>query len=131
MGFRPRFRSATVADAANAYFFQRQTDVFLAAITPRPDPSMVAYTIFGKSSPYNGGRQEIPEMEEALSASRVGASQDERKLGLSRVQRIACEQAVFVPLAFDVNIAAMNKSLTGFQPNLMGRPRYERVGPAA
>lgn len=130
VGFRPRFRSATVADAANAFFFQRQTDTFLAAITPRPDPSMVVYTIFGKSSPYNGGRQEIAGMEEALSASRVGATQQERKVGLSRVQRIACEQAVFLPLAFDVNITAVSKGFTGFQPNLMGRPRYERVSAA-
>ncbi|HWS75540.1 MAG TPA: ABC transporter substrate-binding protein [Quisquiliibacterium sp.] len=127
VGFRPKFRSAAVADASNAFFFQRQIDMFIAAITPRPDPSMVVYTIFGKSSPYNGGRQEIPGMEEALAASRVGATQAERKVGLSRVQRIACEQAVFVPLAFDVSITAVGKKFTGFEPNLMGRPRYERV----
>lgn len=128
VGFRPRFRSAAVADASTAFFFQRQVDTFLAAITPRPDPSMVVYTIFGKSSPYNGGRQEIPGMEEALAASRVGATQQERKVGLSRVQRIACEQAVFLPLAFDVSITAVSKGFTGYEPNLMGRPRYERVG---
>jgi peptide/nickel transport system permease protein/peptide/nickel transport system substrate-binding protein len=60
-------------------------------------------------------------------ASRTGATPEERKVGLSRVQRIALEQAVFVPLMFDANVSAVSKKFTGFEPNVMGRPRYERV----
>ena len=130
VGFKPKFRTASVAEASSAFFFQRQVDMFVAAITPRPDPSMAPYTIFGKSSPYNGGRQEIPGMEAALAASRTGATPAERKLGLSRVQRIALEQAVFVPLMFDASVIAVAKKFTGFEPNLMARPRYERVAAA-
>lgn len=127
VGFRPKFRTASVAEASSAFFFKREVDMFVAAITPRPDPSMAPTTIFGKISPYNGGRQEIPGMEEALVASRTGATPEERKVGLSRVQRIALEQAVFVPLMFDANVSAVSKKFTGFEPNVMGRPRYERV----
>jgi len=127
VGFRPKMRAASVVEGSTSFFFQRQVDMFIAAITPRPDPSMVPYTIFGKASPYNGGRQEIPGMEEALQASRAGATPSHRKANLSRVQRIALEQAVFVPLAFDMNVTAMSRKFTGFEPNMMGRPRYERV----
>ena len=88
---------------------------------------MVPYTIFGKTSPYNGGRQEIPGMEEALAASRVGATQEARQAALAKVQRIAAEHAVYVPLAFDPNVVAMNKRVQGFIPNLLGRPRFENV----
>ena len=127
VGIKAKMRSASVAEASGAFFFQRQVDMFLAAITPRPDPSMVPYTIFGKSSPYNGGHLEIAGMEEALASSRGGTTQTQRKAMLSRVQRIALEQAVFVPLMFDVNVTAISKKFEGFEPNLMGRPRYERV----
>ncbi|MGV2981494.1 ABC transporter substrate-binding protein [Camelimonas sp. ID_303_24] len=127
VGINAKLRAATVAEASTAFFFQRAVDSFIAAITSRPDPSMVPYTIFGKTSPYNGGRQEIPGMEEALAASRVGATQEARQAALAKVQRIAAEHAVYVPLAFDPNVVAMNKRVQGFIPNLLGRPRFENV----
>lgn len=130
VGFDPQLRTASVAEGSAMFFFQRKVDTFIAAITSRPDPSMVPYTIFGKSSPYNGGRKEIPGMEEALAESRNGSSNEVRKTGLSKVQRIACEQAVYVPLVFDANVTAMSKKLTGFEPNMLGRPRYESVSMA-
>lgn len=127
VGINAKLRAATVAEASNAFFFQRSVDSFIAAITARPDPSMVPYIIFGKTSPYNGGRQEIPGMEAALAESRVGATQELRKAALAKVQRIAAEQAVYIPLAFDPNVVAMNKKVEGFTPNLLGRPRFETV----
>ena len=127
VGFKAKMRSGAVAAASDAFFFQRQVDVFLAAITPRPDPSMVPGTLFGKTSPYNGGHLEIAGMEAALTASRSGTTQAERKLALSKVQRIAIEEAVFVPLLFDVSVIAVGKKFTGFEPNLLGRPRFEQM----
>jgi peptide/nickel transport system permease protein/peptide/nickel transport system substrate-binding protein len=131
VGIKAQMRTASVPEASSAFFFQRQIDTFVAAITSRPDPSMGLYTLFGKSSPYNGGRQEIPGMEAALAESRMGATQEQRKVGLSKVQRIALDQALFVPLVFDVSITAVSKKFDGFQPNLFGRPRFETVGVAA
>lgn len=126
-GINTKLRTATVAEASTAFFFQRAVQSFIAAITSRPDPSMVPYIIFGKSSPYNGGRQEIPGMEAALAESRVGADQAARKAALAKVQRIAAEQAVYIPLAFDPNVTAMQQTVKGFVPNLLGRPRFETV----
>ena len=128
VGIKPTMRAASVAEASAGFFFQRQFQTYMGAITARPDPSMLCFTLFGKDSPYNGGRQEIPGMESALTGSRVGSSQLERKARLSLVQRIVVEGAYFIPLLFDANIVAVSNSFTGFQPNLMGRPRFERVG---
>jgi ABC-type transport system substrate-binding protein len=127
VGIKPTLRSASVSEASQAFFFQRSVQSYLGAITARPDPSMVSFTLFGKDSPYNGGRQEIPGMEAALAASRIGATQIERKARLSQVQRIVVEGAYFVPLLFDASIVAVSKGFDGFQPNLMGRPRFERI----
>ena len=66
-------------------------------------------------------------MEAALAESRAGTTQEMRKEALSKVQRIACEQAVFIPLLFEVSVIGVSKKFTGFQPNLFGRPRYETV----
>ncbi|TXL74425.1 peptide ABC transporter [Vineibacter terrae] len=130
VGINPKIHNASVPEASQAFFFNRTVNSMLAAITARPDPSMAPYTIFGKDSPYNGGHQEIPGMEAALAASRVGATPAARKEALSKVQRIALEQAVFVPLAFDVSIIALSNKYAGFQPNLLGRPRYEEIAAA-
>lgn len=127
VGINAKLRTATVAEASTAFFFQRAANSFIAAITSRPDPSMVPYIIFGKSSPYNGGREEIPGMEAALAESRVGVNQAARKIALAKVQRIAAEQAVYIPLAFDPNVVVMSKKVEGFIPNLLGRPRFETV----
>ena len=62
-----------------------------------------------------------------MAESRSGTSQEQRKLALGKVQRIACEQAVFIPLLLEVSVIGMSKKFTGFQPNLFGRPRYENV----
>ncbi|MFO1080030.1 MAG: ABC transporter substrate-binding protein [Reyranellaceae bacterium] len=130
VGIKAKMRGAAVAEASASFFGQRTTDMFLAALTSRPDPSMGCYILFNKDSFYNGGHQEIPGMEAALAESRAGATQELRKAALSKVQRIACEQAVFLPLVFDASVIGVSKKFTGFQPNIFGRPRYETLAPA-
>ena len=127
VGITAKMRGATVAEASGLFFQQRQVDMFIAAITPRPDPVMAPAILFGKGSFYNGGKQEIPGMEAALAAARSGTTLAQRKEALSQVQRIAIEQAVFVPLMFDVSVIAVSRRFDGFEPNLMARPKYERV----
>ena len=130
VGIKANVTTTTVAEGSQKFFFDKSVNSFFAAITARPDPSMVPNIIFGKDSSYNGGRQAIPGMDEAIAASRTGTTQEERKAALSRVQRIALEQAVFVPLLFEVYIVGVSDRFTGYRPNLLGRPRYEHVEPA-
>jgi peptide/nickel transport system permease protein/peptide/nickel transport system substrate-binding protein len=130
VGIKVRMRSTPTAEASSAFFAQHSYDMFLAALTSRPDPSRGGYILFSKGSFYTGGHKEIPGMEAALAESRSGGTQEQRKAGLSKVQRIACEQAVFVPLMFDVSVIAVSKKFSGFQPNLFGRPRFETVAVA-
>jgi peptide/nickel transport system permease protein/peptide/nickel transport system substrate-binding protein len=130
VGINPKFQNMTVPEGSQTFFFNRKVDSLLAAIPARPDVSIAPYTIFAKGSPYNGGHQEIPGMEAALAATRTGATPAARKLALSQVQRIALEQAVFVPLAFDVSIIALSNKFQGFQPNLLDLPRFDEVAAA-
>ncbi|MFO1162544.1 MAG: ABC transporter substrate-binding protein [Reyranellaceae bacterium] len=127
VGIKVRVRTTSTPEASSAFFGQRSTDFFLAALTARPDPSMGCYILFSKDSFYNGGHQEIPGMEAALAESRSGTTLEQRKAALGKVQRIACEQAVFIPLLLEVSVVGVSKKFTGFQPNLFGRPRYENV----
>ncbi|MDF2231725.1 ABC transporter substrate-binding protein [Albimonas sp. CAU 1670] len=130
VGIKAKVTTTTVAEGSQKFFFEKSVNSFFAAITARPDPSMVPNIIFGKDSSYNGGRQAIPGMDDAIAASRVGTTQEARKQALSQVQRIALEQAVFVPLLFEVYIVGVSDRFTGWRPNLLGRPRYEHVAPA-
>jgi peptide/nickel transport system permease protein/peptide/nickel transport system substrate-binding protein len=130
VGIKSKMRSATVPEASASFFGQRATDMFLAALTSRPDPSMGCFILFDKASFYNGGHQEIAGMQAALAESRSGTTQEQRKAALSKVQRIACEQALFLPLVFDASVIGVAKKFTGFQPNIFGRPRYETLAAA-
>ena len=44
-----------------------------------------------------------------------------------KVQRIIMENAFVCPLAFQVELVAMNKRVRDYKPNLLGKPKYDDV----
>jgi hypothetical protein len=43
------------------------------------------------------------------------------------VQRLVLENALFCPIMLDVQMVVHNKSLSGYRPNLIGKPKFEGV----
>lgn len=129
VGIRLRFTNGTPAEIAGQFFGQeKKFDLLLASFTGRPDPAMGYGVLYSPNSYYNAGRVEIsPRVTELLGKSRASEDISERKALLSELQRIVMEEAMVIPLAFDSEMTAISERVHGYQPNLLGKPRYENV----
>lgn len=128
VGIRIRYTNGTVAETSATFNTERKADVFLSAWTGRPDPSLTYQLMFGEGAYYNSSRiAAVPEMAEALAATRATEDIDARKKAISRVQRIVTENALVIPLAFQFELDAVRQPVKGFRPNLLGKPKFEDV----
>ncbi len=128
-GINLRFFSGPIPEISAAYFgAEKKGAGLLAAWTGRPDPSMSYALMYGKNAYFNAGRADVPAgLDDAIKASRATEDLAIRKRELAKVQRIVMEHALVVPLAFQFELNAMNKKVMGYQPNLLGKPKYENV----
>ena len=66
-------------------------------------------------------------MPEALRLTRLSENLDERKKAFAKVQRLVMENALVCPLAFQFELDAHAAKVKGYQPNLLGKPKYEGI----
>jgi len=132
VGIRCKFTTGTVPDISGQYFgSEKKFDILLSAWTGRPDPSMTYALMYADDAYYNAGRAKTtPEISALLVQSREKQSLDERRAIFSRLQRLVMEGAYCVPLAFRFEVDAMGPKIKGYQPNLLGKPRYLDIAPA-
>ena len=133
VGVRCRFVNGPVADVTNRFMGpERFGDAFLSYWTGRPDPTLTYALLYSESSFYNAGRTAPPEgFLEALQASRESEATEDRAKALAEVQRIAMEHALSVPIAVAYEVDAAAQSVIGYQPNLLGKPKFRGVSLAA
>ena len=128
VGIRLRFSNGSVADSSARYFAQRTGDGLLASWTGRPDASLSYSLMFGKNAYFNPSRLEGgPGMDAALAATRSTSDQEKRKAAFSVVQRMVHDQALYAPLIFQAQYSAFTKRVHGFEPNLLGKARFDTV----
>jgi ABC-type transport system substrate-binding protein len=127
-GIRAHFTNGIVPNTTTQFFIEKQHDAYLSAWTGRPDPSLTYQLMFGKDSFYNSGRADpVPGLAEALLATRESADIPARKAAFARLQRLVTENALVVPLLFQLEMDAHTTKVKGYQPNLLGKPKFENV----
>jgi len=129
VGIKAKFTTGTIPDISGQFFgAEKKFDALLSAWTGRPDPSMSYALMYGKEAYFNAGRAEVsPDLAALLQESREKSSIEERKISLSKIQRILVEGAFSAPLAFQFEIAATGARVKGFRPNLLGKPKFNDV----
>lgn len=128
-GIRLKFQQYAVADATAQFFgADKKGDAYLAAWTGRPDPSLTTQLMFAKESYFNAGKEDpAPGRAEAqLETSAVEAIAD-RKKAFAKLQRIVAENSLFVPLVVQYDLQVLADKVQGYQPNLLGKPKFENV----
>ena len=124
-GFRLKFENNALA---TSMFSEGKGHAYLAAFTGRPDPSQSYQTVFAKDSFLNPGKVDpAPGRAEAQVQSQAVESLAERKVALAKLQRIVAENALFVPIVVQYDVQAMSEKVQGYQPNLLGKPKFENV----
>ena len=114
-------------ETAGQFFGKQEGDMHLSFWTGRPDPSLTYDLLFAEGSFFNAGRGATPGMAALLSEAQSGATQESRKTAFVKVQRAALENALFCPIMFDVQMVVHTNRLKGYQPNLIGKPKFEGV----
>jgi peptide/nickel transport system substrate-binding protein len=127
-GIRLKWQTGSIPEMSAAFFSDKKCEGLLAAWTGRPDPSLTYSLQFLEGAYYNAGRKEYsPELTAALLETRASEDIEMRKAAFSKVQKIVCDAALVVPLAFQLELDALAGKVKGYKPNLLGKPRYDGV----
>jgi peptide/nickel transport system substrate-binding protein len=127
VGIRVNLQGFSVNDAIKSFFTDKKGDALLILWGGRPDPTMTFRDLFSKDSFYNPAHTEPDGYGEALATTEASRDSGVRAKLLSRVQHMASDSALMVPLVFDSQYAVYAKKVKGYEPNLFGRPRYDNV----
>lgn len=128
-GIRLKFITGTIPEISGQFFgTEKKFDMLLSAWTGRPDPSMTYSLMYSKDAYFNAGRVDTgKELADLLAESRVAERIESRTLIFRRLQRNVMENALVAPLAFQYELVAASKKAKGYQPNLLGKPKYEFI----
>jgi peptide/nickel transport system permease protein/peptide/nickel transport system substrate-binding protein len=82
---------------------------------------------FDKGAYYNAGREADPELVKLIQQSRESEDLKERAEVFAKIQRFIMENALSAPLAFQYELDALGAKVKGYEPNLLGKPKYENI----
>ncbi|KFI28322.1 peptide ABC transporter [Haematobacter massiliensis] len=125
VGIRGRFANAPIPETDSRWWGERQGEAYFSVWTGRPDPTNIYTILYGETSYYNPSRLKPPEgFMEAIAESRATDDQAARAKALSKAQVLAMDFALNVPIAFRYQMDAVNRSVSDFGPNLLGKPKF-------
>jgi ABC-type transport system substrate-binding protein len=124
---RLKITTGSGVDTAGQFFGKQEGDMHLSFWTGRPDPWQTYALLFAEGSFFNAGRGATAGLASLLTEAQTGSSLEARKAAFSKVQRLVLENALFCPIMLDVQMVVHNKSLSGYRPNLIGKPKFEGV----
>ncbi len=128
IGIQVELQAMELTAAVSNYFTEKKVPAFLSLWTGRPDPQMTINNLFGNDSFYNAGKYSTPEIEQLIYQAASSYEQDERALLYGEIsQKAVVEEAIIIPLYFQPTTSAMNQSLKGFEPNLLGKPIFSTL----
>lgn len=125
IGIEVELQAMELNAAVSNYFSEKEASTLLASWTGRPDPQMTINYLFSNESFYNVGSNSTDEIEDLIAEAAVTYDQKERaKLSSEISRKTVLEEAIMVPLFFEPQASALNKSLKGYESNMLGKPIF-------
>jgi len=114
---------------ANATFLaDKKGDMYLVAWPGKPDMTQTYNLVFSKSSFYNpAGITPVENIEQLVDATRMSEDVGERKAAFAKLINAEREAALFAPICSEQLVYAMRTKVKGFEPNLLGKPKFDGV----
>jgi peptide/nickel transport system substrate-binding protein len=84
--------------------------------------------MFGGEGFSNPGRHTTPEVQEAIDATQVVQSDEDRTAALKAASAAVVEAALDVPLYFPITPSVFTDRVIGWQTWLSGKPEFRYVG---
>ena len=123
----------TLVTGSNADMFQRfmvrgEGDAMMVNWTGRPDPAQGFLFVYGEQGANNAGKvAPPPELAAAIAKAQAGVTQEERKPAFAQAERIMLEHALSCEVAFVPAIEVHRPNVGGYEPNLLGKPKFNRL----
>src|SRR5262249_33123866 len=105
----------------------KQFPMFSSAWTGRPDPGLSYELMFRGDSYFNVGKAELPGLKEAMAAVAAAETQQAQTAAIRDVAAIVAGEAPYIPVFFQIDDAAYHANVRGYQPNLLGKPKFLSV----
>ena len=127
VGLSVTLKPRELVQSTTEYFDEHRDPALLSAWTGRPDPAQTYAQLLAESGYYNAGSVAPPGLEDAVEESNTHTDNDERAVSLMEAGRLDREFSTFVPLVFEDTIVAYANHVDGYQPNLLGKPKFTTV----
>ncbi|GAA4510781.1 ABC transporter substrate-binding protein [Brevibacterium yomogidense] len=127
VGLSVTMKPRELVQSTTEYFDEHRDPALLSAWTGRPDPAQTYAQLLAESGYYNAGSVPPPGLEEAVNESNEYTDNDARAESLKEAGRLDREFSTFVPLVFEDAIVAYANHVQGYEPNLLGKPKFTNV----
>jgi ABC-type transport system substrate-binding protein len=124
--------NVTIQQAEAGTFFSdidqgRYQMFFLGWIMDYPDPEDILDILFYSKSRQNGARYQNPEIDALLESARTEADTEQRLATYQEVERRLLQDAVWMPMFYDVTNALVKPYVQGFSFPPIVMERYRNV----
>ena len=114
--------------AIQQYFEAQASNAFLASWSGRPDVQLTYSRLFSKDTYQNPAHVEIPGLADVLTAAVATDDLDERAAAYAEANALITPEAPYMPLIYPRIITAYGDNVTGYVPNLLGKPNVAFLG---
>jgi ABC-type transport system substrate-binding protein len=116
-----------LTQSVQEYFTDRKYSAGNFGWTGRPDPNMTFSQIFSSDAFFNAGKYEIEGLPELLAEAAATTDIETRDEVYSRLVPVTLEASIIAPLFFRSTTDAFSANVTGYEPNLLSKPRFTTV----
>ncbi len=128
VGLTANITQVEPAQTADIFYAQQKGDGLVSPWGGRPDPTLTLQLQFGPEGFSNPGRHTTPAVEEAIAASKVVQSDDERAAALQAASAAVVADALDVVLHYPITPGVFTDKVLGIQTWLSGKPEFRYVG---
>jgi peptide/nickel transport system substrate-binding protein len=125
VGINANIQPTELTKLVSMYFTEKTVPSQQTAWTGRPDPQMTVKSLFSPESFYNAGDFGTPEIVDLIAKADATYDNEGRAKIFEELNREAMiDEAVYIPLYFVPLNGAMSNKVKGFEPTLLGKPRF-------
>ena len=116
------------AQTADIFYAQQQGQGLISPWGGRPDPTLTLQLLFGGEGFSNPGRHTTPAVEEAIAATRVVQSDEDRAAAIKAASAAVTADALDLVLYYPITPSVYTEQVLGVQTWLSGKPEFRYVG---
>jgi peptide/nickel transport system permease protein/peptide/nickel transport system substrate-binding protein len=128
IGVNLEITTMDINSAIQQYFEAQSFNSFLAGWSGRPDVGLTYSRLFSKETYQNPAKVEIPGLEAVLADAIATEDLDERAAKYAEANALITEAAPYMPVIYRQGITALADNVTGYVPNLLGKPNVSFLG---